>query len=169
VALAVECFRQAAEMEYTIGQHYLGECNLLGLGTETDVDEAAAWFERVAATGIAMSQRYLGIISSGKKGPSSIPVDHKRAFELFADAGYGLAQADLASVYDSCLGVAPLLELSIFWDSKAAMQGVVSARRDLAASYYRRGLDDKFVPATAPIALFWARKAAAGDDPHVTR
>jgi TPR repeat protein len=34
-ALAVECFRQAVEMGYTIGQHYLGECYLLGLGTET--------------------------------------------------------------------------------------------------------------------------------------
>jgi TPR repeat protein len=35
-ALAVECFRQAAEMGYTIGQRYLGECYLLGLGTETE-------------------------------------------------------------------------------------------------------------------------------------
>jgi TPR repeat protein len=108
-----------------------------------------------------MSQRYLRIILSGKKGPSSVPVDHKRAFELFADAagqGYGLAQADSASAYDSCLGVAPLLELSIFWYSKVAMQGVVSARRNLAASHYRKGIDDKFVPATAPIALVWARR-----------
>lgn len=114
-----------------------------------------------------MSQRYLGIILSGKKGPSSVPVDHERAFELFADAAgqeYGLAPADSASAYDSCLGVAPLLELSIFWYSKVAMQGVVSARRNLAASHYRKGIDDKCVPATAPIALF-----SAADDPHANR
>jgi TPR repeat protein len=166
-SFALECFRKVAEMGYTMSHHYLGECYLFGFGTSIDVDEAAVWFERAAATGFAPAQRYLGNILGGYAGPSSIPIDHERAFELYADAaeqGYGPAQADLATAYESGLGVAPSLELSISWERKASMQGVVEAQRNLAGTYLRLGLTNDGVPVTAPVALFWARKAAAAAD-----
>jgi TPR repeat protein len=167
-AFAFACFQKAAEMGYTLGQHQLGECYILGIGTAIDVDQAAVWFERAAAAGFEEAQYLLGNILGGHLGPSSVPIDHKRAFELnreAAERGYGPAQADLATAYESGLGVPPSLEQSILWERRAAMQGVVAAQRNLVGSYWRLGDDDDGVPATAPIVMFWGRKAAAAGDP----
>jgi TPR repeat protein len=150
---AFECFRKAAEMGYTDGQLYLGDCYLNGLGTASNFDEAAAWFERAAAAGCAVSQYFLGNILGGYVGPSSVPIDHKRAFGLLsasAEQGYGKAQSDLATAYASGLGVPPSLELSVFWDRKGAMQGSAVAQKNLAGSYWLLGNDGGRVPATAP-------------------
>jgi MYND finger/Sel1 repeat len=155
----------------TLGQRFLGECYLFGLGTAIDVDEAVVWFERAAAAGFAVAQYLLGKILSGLTSSSSVPIDHERAFELYAAAagqGYGPAQSELAVAYDLGLGVAPSLKLSIFWDRKAAMQGVASAQSSLAGSYLRLRITKYGVTGTRvaiPIALFWARKAAAAGDP----
>jgi TPR repeat protein len=174
IATAITYFRKAAEAGYRDSHHELAECYRFGNGMEVDLEEAATWYEKPAALGLAMSQYQLANILNGHAGRSNVPVDHERAFQLLIDAAqqdYHLAQCDVAYAYEHGLGVPPSLEGSILWNRKAAMQGNVTAQGNLAGNYLQQAgiASGGEADSAAPIALFWAKKAAAAGDANAAR
>jgi MYND finger/Sel1 repeat len=166
-------FRRAAEKGSATAQDNLGDCYQHGWGTAVDMDEAAKCYERAASAGFALSQYKLGLILTGASGPSSVPADPDRAFALLsaaANQGYGPAQLAVGRAYEEGLGVPRSLEQSAFWTRKAAMQDDTEAQRNLAGRYLQiaGASHGGSANAVVPLALFWARKAAAAGDPLAT-
>lgn len=167
---AIKYFRRAAEAGYREAHHELAECYRFGKGMKVDLDEAAKWYEKSAASGFALSQYQLGNILNGHAGKSNVPVDLKRAFQLLmaaAEQDFDPAQCDVAYAYENGLGVPPSVESSVVWNRKAAMLGNVTAQGNLAGNYLHLAAvaNGGQADSAAPIALFWAKKAAnAGDN-----
>ncbi|WP_179141833.1 tetratricopeptide repeat protein [Salibaculum halophilum] len=133
---AIALFRQAAEQGHAPAQADLGHMYHQGLGTDTNLVEARAWYERAAAQDDATGLTLLGNLHY--RGLGGLPEDHARAAELYrraADMGHAPAQANLAHLLEHGDGVPKDIEAAKRLYKQASEQG------DLAAALNYRRLD----------------------------
>jgi len=175
-----------AKEQYELGNNYDSGLN----GLPEDREKAFYWYKKAAEQGLADAQQALGdwyggaVYRAEQGGDQTTMVDDKKnmVFWLTKAAEQGLvdAQLNLANrceeecelieefkrmgVYEEVCKKGILIdepaEKMVFWLTKAAEQGDVTAQTDLFV-HYKQG---KFVPRNAEKMVFWLTKAAEQGD-----
>ena len=156
VAITVGRWTGCAELG-DAGTYNLGVMYYEGQEVPQDYREAAKWFRKAAAQGLAKAQHNLGVMYYEGQG---VPQDNREAAKWFrkADArGDARAQHNLGVMYYNGLGVPQDHREAVKWYRKAAAQGYAAAQNNLGVMYYN-GLG---VPQDHREAVKWYRKAAA--------
>ena len=127
-------------------------CSALGSGVAQDYKQAALWFRRAAAHGLAQAQYELGGLYLNGLGVAEDAVEGLRLTQLAADQGYAdalLAVAVEASIQQSAKGVffdrddpkdptVPLFAKALAAFERDAAAGSAYAMRQIAQMYYNR-------------------------------
>ena len=127
-AMLVLAKKGDAEAQYHVGMMYNN-----GLGTAQDRRQALDWFEKSAAANDPLGAYKLGCYYDGQ-GEGIIAADAERALKyklVAAEAGYALAQHDVANLYDR-RGNA---EQALKWWKTAGDQGYPNALFSLFRAY----------------------------------
>jgi TPR repeat protein len=114
-------------------QYHAGMMNNNGIGTQQDLRQAFAWFQKAAASGDALGAYKLGCYYDGQ-GVGIVPLDEKEALKyklVAARAGYALAQHDVAILYDRQGNP----EEALKWWMAAGDQGYPRALLGLSMAY----------------------------------
>ena len=133
-----------------------------GVGVESDLAKAAAWYREAAEQGLADAQFNLGNLYRTGRG---VDKDPRRAVVWYLKAavqGMPVAQYNLALSYDTGIGAARNQTVAAKWYRSAAKQGDVDAMLGLAA-LYRHGLG---IDRDRESAMAWYRRAAEEGDPR---
>jgi hypothetical protein len=130
-------FEQLIELagaEDSEAQYHVGMMFNNGIGVDRDPEEAFDWFLRSSAGGDPLGAYKVGCYYAGQFGV--VTIDHSKALEYklaAAEAGYSLAQSDVAVAYAS-LGNS---EDAVRWWKKSAHQGYPQALWNLSVIYYK--------------------------------
>ncbi len=139
-------------------QYSLGKLLETGGGAVArNYEQAAGWYERSAAQGVAHAQNNLGLMLAQGRG---VPRDPQRAAELWraaAEQGHAIAQFNLALAYFRGEGVSEDKSKAETWFRSAAELGLPEAQYALG-QVRRLGLTG---PADENEALNWYQLAAA--------
>ncbi len=131
-----------ADQNDPLAQHALGLMYAEGAGVARDRTEAARWYAKAAAQGLAQSQYNLAVSHYTGLG---VPQDYALAAEWYrkaAEQGDARAQNNLGYMYDTNRGVEVDAEQAVYWYQLAATAGNVNAQINLANSYHRgRGVE----------------------------
>ena len=112
--------------------YHLGMSYWTGTGVKEDVDKAVDYFERAAAAGDPLGAYKLGCLHAGQDGVFDRDAAKALQFKLMAaEAGYALAQQDVAVLYAERKQFAAALD----WIEKAARQGTSGALMTYASVY----------------------------------
>jgi TPR repeat protein len=105
-------------------QYHLGMAYWVGEGVDKDVSKAVAYFEHAAANGDPLGAYKLGCLYDGQDRIMDRDAAKALTFKLVAaNAGYALAQQDVASLYAE----RSEYDLALKWLEKAARQGTTGA------------------------------------------
>jgi TPR repeat protein len=118
-----------AEAQYHAGMMYNN-----GIGTQQDRKQALEWFQKSAASSHSLGAYKLGCYYDGQ-GEGIIASDADQALKykiVAAEAGYSLAQHDVANLYDRRGNS----EEALKWWKKAGDQGYPNALFSLSRSYF---------------------------------
>lgn len=162
-ALGIEWSRKGAEQGNELAMRNVS-ARLLVRDDTASRDEALAWMKRLAETGHALYQNYLGRIYSGQFPEFGIRhlnyVEAIRWWKKAAAQGSGAAEISLGISYVQGLGVPPDIWQAIPWYERAALRGDPAGDLNLAGIYLKgRGMlyrPDK--------ALFHLERAEKSDD-----
>ncbi|QUS38173.1 sel1 repeat family protein [Tardiphaga alba] len=127
-AMAVMAGKGDAEAQYHIGMMYNN-----GIGTAQDRKQALDWFEKSAAANHPLGAYKLGCYYDGQ-GEGIITSDADQALKyklVAAEAGYALAQQDVANLYDRRGNS----EQALRWWKMAGAQGYPPALFSLFRAY----------------------------------
>ena len=116
-------------------QYHAGMMNNNGIGTQQDMRQAFAWFQKAAAADHPLGAYKLGCYYAGQF-EGVVAVDRKEALKyklIAAKAGYSLAQHDVALAY----GKQDDFEEAIKWLKLSADQGDSSALYLLSGLYFQ--------------------------------
>ncbi|KAH8556975.1 HCP-like protein [Umbelopsis sp. PMI_123] len=166
---AMQFYRKAANLSYTIAMYKLGMILLKGhLNQTKNPREGIFWLKRSAAAATEDTPHAvheLGLIYE-KDISSTVIADESYSFELFSKAaklGYGPSQCKLGACYEyGLLGRDMDASLSVFWYRKAADQGLPEA--ELAVSGWYLTGSEGVIEQSDEQAYLWARRAADKGD-----
>jgi TPR repeat protein len=125
-----------AEQGSATAQYNVGMFHNNGIGTAKDPRAAFRWFERAAAGGDALGSYKVGCYYAGQFS-GVVEVDEVKALTaktVAAEAGYALAQSDVAAIHARRADLGQATK----WWSRAATQGYPQAMMNLSEAY-RRG------------------------------
>jgi TPR repeat protein len=145
-----------AEAQYHAGMMFNN-----GIGTPQDRKQAFVWFEKSAAENHPLGAYKLGCYYDGQ-GEGIIAADADQALKyklVAAEAGYALAQHDVANLYDR-RGNA---EEALKWWKRAADQGYPNALFSLSRSYFT----GKGTPRDASLAFAYFKLSQIAPRKHV--
>lgn len=128
-AMMVLANKGDAEAQYHVGMMYNN-----GIGTQQDRQQAFAWFQKSAALSDPLGAYKLGCYYDGQ-GEGIVTADADLALKhklVAAEAGYALAQHDVANLYDR-RGDA---DQALKWWKMAADQGYPRALFSVSRSYF---------------------------------
>ena len=114
-------------------QYHAGMMNNNGIGTQQDLRQAFAWFQKAAAADHPLGAYKLGCYYDGQ-GVGIVALDEKEALKyklVAAKAGYALAQHDVALLYDRHGNP----EEALKWWKAAGDQGYPRALLGLSMAY----------------------------------
>lgn len=114
-------------------QYHAGMMNNNGIGTQQDLRQAFAWFQKAAAADHPLGAYKLGCYYDGQ-GVGIVALDEKEALKyklVAAKAGYALAQHDVAILYDQQGNP----EEALKWWKLAGDQGYPRALYRLSMAY----------------------------------
>ena len=158
---AYEIFSDLALNNDSNAQYNLALMNYKGLGVNQNKQLAFFWYEKASDNNNLqainnLAQMYI-------LGEGGVKKDKVKARELYtkaAEAGYAVAQLNLAFLLEESIDKEDLKE-SFFWYEKAALQGVLPAQNNLG-KMYSLGIG---VKADKQKSLYWFTQAANGNDP----
>eukprot|EP01114_Cavostelium_apophysatum_P018085 TRINITY_DN5518_c0_g1_i1.p1 TRINITY_DN5518_c0_g1~~TRINITY_DN5518_c0_g1_i1.p1 ORF type:complete len:348 (+),score=30.73 TRINITY_DN5518_c0_g1_i1:141-1184(+) len=155
---AFQWWKKAADQGHAQSAVSVGDCFLLGLGTEKNADTALSWYKKAAILGNAQAAFKYG--AKMYEQASTSPDAQKEAFHWLikaAQSGLGGAQDLLAWCYHKGYGVTrDVNEAAKLW-KLSAEQGVPQGQFAWGIClYYGRGVPAKDVPE----AMNWLKKAA---------
>lgn len=166
---AARWFKLAVEQKHPWAMSSYGFFLEQGIGVKKDVLQAKELYQEAASMGCAVSQHHLGnLLLEGAPG-AGIAKNQKEAFCLFllaADQGFDNAQCSLGTCYEGGEGITRDMEKSLYWHTKAAEQGNITAMHNTGGNLLTIATE-KYgsieIPGKSPIprALRWARAAAA--------
>jgi TPR repeat protein len=119
-----------AEAQYHVGMMYNN-----GIGTQQDIRQAFAWFQKSAASNDPLGAYKLGCYYDGQ-GAGIVTADATEALKyklIAAKAGYSLAQHDVALIY----GRQENFDEAIKWAKLASDQGYPDALYNLSGLYFQ--------------------------------
>jgi hypothetical protein len=128
----VRKLEQLAERGSGEAQYYLGMAYWVGEGVAKDQGKAVAYFRQAAASGDPLGAYKLGCLYDGQYG--LLTRDPTKALEyksIAANAGYALAQQDVAALYAERSDFGAALQ----WIKRAAAQGTAGALSTYASVY----------------------------------
>jgi len=121
---AFEYFQQAADENYVIAMHVLGDVYKWGYGAkEKNYEQAVKWYKKAAVQGDVMAQYTLGQMYSGSSEIEVNYVEAAKWYRLAAMQGFPIAQYKLGEMYASGIGVKQDYKEAAKWYKKAASQG----------------------------------------------
>jgi TPR repeat protein len=124
-----------AESGISEASYHLGMLYNNGVGVEKSPIKAFENFTKAAAHGDALGQYKVGCYHAGQFGEiEGISLDEKKAFEhklIAAEAGYSLAQNDIAAFYYQ----QGMINETIEWAFNAGEQGYIQALSSLLSLY----------------------------------
>ena len=129
-AMVVLADKGDAEAQYHVGMMYNN-----GIGTQRDIKQAFAWFQKSAASDHPLGAYKLGCYYDGQ-GEGVVASDAAEALKyklVAARAGYALAQHDVAGLY----GRQDKPDEAIKWLKMAADQGYPMALYQLSGSHFQ--------------------------------
>ena len=138
-----ELFRQVSELAEkgdSLAQYNLGMMLNNGIGTAKNPSLALQWFEKSAQAGDPLAAYKAGCYYSGQF-KDTVAVDSEKSLQyklVAAEAGYSLAQHDVANVYAQ----RNQFSHAIKWWEAAAKQGYPLSLYNLSVTYK----EGKFVP-----------------------
>jgi hypothetical protein len=97
-AEAVKWWRKAADQNYALAQHNLGNSYRSGKGVEQDYAEAVTWFRKAARQGFAPAQNDLGVCYAKGLGVTEDDIEAYKWLLLAAAQGDQLARNFMAKV-----------------------------------------------------------------------
>lgn len=115
-------------------QYYVGMMFNNGIGVDHNPEEAFDWFLKSSAGGDPLGAYKVGCYYAGQFGV--VTINHDKALEYkltAAEAGYSLAQSDVAVTY----GSRGNLEDAVRWWKVSAHQGYSQSLWNLSIMYYR--------------------------------
>lgn len=130
VAMVALADKGVAEAQYHVGMMHNN-----GIGTQRDIRQAFAWFQKAAASNDPLGAYKLGCYYDGQ-GVGVVETDLNAALKyklVAAEAGYALAQHDVALLY-ARQGNA---EEAAKWWKSAGDQGHPKALYNLSAAYFQ--------------------------------
>lgn len=142
-----------AEAQYHVGMMYNN-----GIGTQRDLKQAFAWFEKSTAAQDPLGAYKLGCYYDGQ-GEGVVARDAAKALEyklIAAKAGYSLAQHDVAGLYQRAGNAAEAFR----WFKAAADQGYSRALYQVASAYD----DGKGVAKDATLTYVYFKLSNLGPD-----
>lgn len=120
-------------------QYYVGMMFNNGIGVDQDAEEALEWFLKSSAGSDALGAYKVGCYFAGQFGVVNTDLDKALEYKLIAaEAGYALAQSDVAIAYASQGD----LEAALKWWNEAAHQGYSPALQTLSILYF----EGEYVP-----------------------
>jgi TPR repeat protein len=129
-AMLVLADKGDAEAQYHVGMMYNN-----GIGTQQDIRQAFAWFQKSAAANDPLGAYKLGCYYDGQ-GADVVARDATEALKyklVAAKAGYALAQHDVANLYARQDNA----EEAMKWWKQAADQGYPRALYQMSGSYFQ--------------------------------
>lgn len=145
-----------AENENVAAQLLVAEAYFYGRGTETNHEQAVAWYRRAAAHEVASAQASLGLCAFHGWGCGK---DYDEAVDWYLKAAAGgnlAAMSDLAYCYMHGFGVVKEPEEGFRWALKAAERGHPAAQVMVAECY----LDGRGTETNSVRAEVWLQSAA---------
>ena len=158
---AYEIFSDLALNNDSNAQYNLALMNYKGIGVNQNKQLAFFWYDKAAENNNL--QAINNLAQMYMLGEGGVKKDKAKARELYtkaAEAGYSIAQLNLAFLLEESLDKEDLKE-SFFWYEKAALQGVIAAQNNLGKMY---GLGIG-VKADKQKSLYWFTQAANSNDP----
>jgi TPR repeat protein len=167
---AMQFYRKAANLSYTIAMYKLGMILLKGhINQAKNPREGIFWLKRSAAAATEDTPHALhelGLVYE-KDSSSTVIADKRYSFELFSKAahlGYAPSQCKLGTCYEYGLLQCDVdASLSVLWYRKAADQGIPEA--ELAVSGWYLTGSEGVIEQSDHQAYLWARRAADKADP----
>lgn len=130
-AVAILCYRLAAERGNAEAQHNLGLLYESGLGVEQNYREAAQWYRQAAEQGDADAQASLGVLHETGDGVAQNYAEAAQWYRKAADQGDASAQNNLGWLYETGHGVTRSKTEALKWYRQAAVQGDARAKDNL--------------------------------------
>ena len=133
-SILFEQLLELAKAENPEAQYYVGMMFNNGIGVGRDPEKAFDWFLKSSAGGDPLGAYKVGCYYAGQFGV--VTINHDKALEyklVAAEAGYSLAQSDVAVTY----GSRGNLEDAVRWWTVSAHQGHSQSLWNLSIMYYR--------------------------------
>lgn len=121
-----------AEQGNPKAQYILGCCYNGDHGFTRDPAEAAIWWRKAAANGVANAQFCLGLSFFAGEGVPKNMAEAARWWKMAAEQGHPDAQYFLGLCYSAGLGAPKSTAQAIFWLQKAASHGIQAASKLLS-------------------------------------
>ena len=132
IPLAVDLYKNSAELGNEEAQFKLGMLYLEGIVVERNKREAIEWLRKAAERGYAEAQLMLGYIYSDEEGwyGDDVDIDFEKSAMWFGKAaiqGNAHAQYELGKLYEFGKGVMKDIQVALPWYQKSAEQGYEEA------------------------------------------
>ena len=128
----ISSLEQLASQGNAEATYHLGMIYWTGTGATKDPKRAVSYFEHAAAAGDPLASYKMGCIWDGQDGVFQRDPEKALRYKLVAaNAGYALAQEDVAALYAERNEIPLALE----WITKAAKQGTSGALESYASVY----------------------------------
>jgi TPR repeat protein len=121
-----------AEQGNPKAQYILGCCYNGDHGFTRDPAEAAIWWRKAAANGVANAQFCLGLSFFAGEGVPKNMAEAAKWWKMAAEQGHPDAQYFLGLCYSAGLGAPKSTAQAIFWLQKAASHGIQAASKLLS-------------------------------------
>jgi TPR repeat protein len=154
--LAIDLYREAADLGDTVGMNNLGLMYEEGTGVPKDAAEAVRWYRKAADTGDARGMVNLGSMYELGTGVSKDAEEAARWYRKAADLGDARGMVNLGYLYEQGTGVSKDAAEAVGWYIRAADLGNALAMNNLGVMYERGAGISK----DAEEAARWYRKAA---------
>ena len=157
----VQDLQELAAEDNSEALYHLGMIYLLGDGVETDQEKAVNYFRQSASLGDPLAAYKLGCFYDGQYQLLEIDLSKALEFKLIAaEAGYALAQQDVASLFYRLGDTRQALN----WIERAADQGTSGALRTYALLHNgAEGIEANPVITAAYFSLFLANYRASDE------
>lgn len=146
---------QKAKQGDSTAMYEVGRMYERGRGTEANITQALAWFEKAAKAGQSDASGRIGILYLEGQG---VPQDYSKAYKYLSDAanaGAPAAQYFLALMYEEGHGVSANSTKAMAWYRKAASGGYYQAEQGISRLEARRPIveqsSDNIKPAKVAI------------------
>jgi len=132
-ALAIACWRKAADAGVSRAMFSIGAVYLGGDVLAKDTDQAMAWFRKAAEAGEVDAMYDIGSMYYGGEGVSTNYTEAMKWFRKAAGAGNSGAMYDIGAMYDNGQGVSRDEDQAREWMRRAADAGNPYAKGWLAS------------------------------------